>query len=739
MHRAWLYVLEFVAVAASAQTIPLPKKAVVRPVAGTAANSAAEKTVTLPMRRVSLYKNGVGFFGQSGAVSGNELLRLDFTTAQLNDALQSLVAVDSGDGKISGAEYDSPAPLAGQIALLAPNLGPDPTMLEFFRAMKGAKVEVHSGSTVVSGRLFNVEVLPVAGIHGVAGVERRSVSIVTEGGGMRAFELTPSVELRLVGPEHQEVGHYLQLLSTVHNPTSRHLTLEDRGTGERQVQVSYLSAVPAWKSSYRILFNDDAKGKATLQGWAMVDNTSATDWDDVQVTLVSGAPQSFIQQISRPFHVDRPEVAMPLPGVHAQQPASLRGVAGGLNARFDPVSQGDGQASVSSAPISAKSIGGGVGMEIAQVAPVSATAVRDDQFEGAAKRSMTPQVSSVALDDLFEYKLGKPITIRSNQSAMIPLLETEVDAERVTIWNPREFPGEPRRALWIKNTSNLTLDRGSFSAVEAGIFGGEGQLDLLHPNEKKLAAYGVDEAISVDFKEDKAPSPIAGHVLLTNGKLVVHREYLRVRQYTIHNTGSSPRTVVLEPERTDTFRMESGKPRIATPWHLAPETPAPADMTAKEYLFEVQVAPGATSDFRLVEAHTHPTSYQVAELHEDEQRGILKEVKDNPDLVAKLQPLLDSKHRIAELNKELKANQRAVDAVKAEEKRIRENMAALTGQSGEQALSKRYADEMNEQEDKIAGLHKEKDSLLTQQSTIQKELQDNVASLSFDTSLRAQS
>jgi hypothetical protein len=716
-----------------------------------------EKETALPVRSVALYKNGVGFFEQAGQVRGDELVRIDFTTAQLNDALQSLTAVDLGDGRVAGAGYNSVAPLALQLNELAPGLGQDPTVMDFLHAMKGQKVEVHYGAGVFTGRLLNVEVrMEPEGKGSTERVERRYVSVVSEAGGLRTFELTPTVEVRLVGGERQEIGRYLELLAAnheTHEPSLRHLMLEDTGTGERELHVSYLSAVPAWKSSYRILLttgkDGSVKDSGTLQGWAVVDNTSGADWENVQLTLVSGAPQSFIQQISRPLDIQRPQIGMPEDGVSPKVPRVRN--FGLMGAMADPLA-GQGE----SVPVSAGAIGGGTAVQVhrAQQQQVSAVDAQPAEvkpvslvtnYERAADKTLAPLATSVDMDDLFEYKLSKPITLRRSESATVPILQTEVGAKRVTVWNPHPRlggagPETPMRSLWLTNTSDLTLDSGSFSVVENGMFGGEGQIELMHPKERKLVAYARDESIHVDFAEGKRPAAVVGHIKIAEGKISVHREYPRVREYTITNSGGSARTVVLEPERTDRFQMAPGTPRIASVWSLAPDMPEPVEKTDKMYGFEVEVAAGETSHFKLVERHSHPTKYDLATMHEDELRDILKEIKaagGNADVIATLQPLLDAKHQLAEVDKKLKAAQSAMDSVKFEEKRIRENMAALPARGSEDSLAKRYADEMNAQEDKMAQLQSQKDALVQQQGAIRKQMEDSVAGLQMETKISA--
>src|SRR5215472_10578643 len=75
-------------------------------------------TDKLPVRRVVLYKNGVGYFEHSGRVRGNQELKIDFTSGQLNDVLKSLTVLDLSGGKISGVGYNSVAPIAEQLKAL---------------------------------------------------------------------------------------------------------------------------------------------------------------------------------------------------------------------------------------------------------------------------------------------------------------------------------------------------------------------------------------------------------------------------------------------------------------------------------------------------------------------------------------------------------------------------------------------------------------------------------------------
>lgn len=83
------------ATSASAQNkADVPKPQTSQP----AVSSLSDSSTRLPVKRVVLYKNGVGYFEQTARVRGTQDLSIDFTTAQLNDVLKSLTAVDLGEG-----------------------------------------------------------------------------------------------------------------------------------------------------------------------------------------------------------------------------------------------------------------------------------------------------------------------------------------------------------------------------------------------------------------------------------------------------------------------------------------------------------------------------------------------------------------------------------------------------------------------------------------------------------------
>jgi hypothetical protein len=136
------------------------------------------------------------------------------------------------------------------------------------------------------------------------------ISLVSDSGEVHIFDLTPATIVRVVEKEvNAEVGKYLGLVAWTRDQDVRRMTISTAGEGERNLLVSYISEVPVWKSTYRIVIPND--GKPLLQGWAIVDNTVGEDWENVDLSLIAGAPQSFVEELSQPYYARRPVVALP--------------------------------------------------------------------------------------------------------------------------------------------------------------------------------------------------------------------------------------------------------------------------------------------------------------------------------------------------------------------------------------------------------------------------------------------
>ena len=695
---------------------------------------AAAPDAQLPVTRVALYKNGVGFFEHSGRVTGDQSVTIDFTTGQLNDVLQSLTAIDLNGGRISGAGYNSTTPLDQQLKALPLALGQDPTSVDFYNAIRGARVEVHSSAGTLAGRLLSFEVRTTPGpTESAPSTEKHFLTVASDSGAVRTFELTPTTEVRLLDTAlHTDVTRYLELIAGNRNQGLRHLTLQDNGTGSRDLHVSYISEVPIWKSTYRILFTEPATKPAatttqtaTLQGWSVVDNTTGSDWNHVQLSLIAGSPQSFIQPISQPIYSRRPEIpiaqeAQLTPQTHESGEETLATLATDRSASTQSAIVGMSMGSGSGSGIGTASggnIGGGVRRIGAGVmGGIAAAPPPTVQYEAMANGSIAPNTTTNAFDDYFEYKLTEPVTIRKNESALVPILQTKINAERVTLWSSAQRI--PLRALWITNTSNLTLDRGSFAIIENGNFGGEGLLDPIHPSERRLLSYAADQAVRITT-ESVLNSSRATSITAAKGVLVIHRSEVAEITYVVHNAAAEPRTVIVEHPVRRGFELDS--------------TPKPEETTPSAYRFRVLTAPAETVRLHVGEKRTLNNTYQLTRSDDNQLTYILNQTNHNPQLTQALQPILDARRRVADTQAALNTVNERLNTLHAEEERQRANIVAL--KDADKSARQRFVNDLNATEDQIAQQQKDQAARYAELKAAQQDLANKIESLQINETL----
>jgi hypothetical protein len=676
----------------------------------------------LPVRKVVLYKNGVGYFEHGGTVSGNQRVTIDFTSSQLNDVLESLTALDSKGGKVGAMGYNSTSPVDQQLNTLGLGLKDYPVTVAVYHALRGQRVEVSGAGAPLTGRLVNIEFRKETDKNGATSEDHYYLIVATDAGALRTAELTDAVSVRMLDLTLQkQFADYLGIVASGQYQQVRRLTLEDRGEGERELSVSYISEVPVWKSTYRIVFPRTANGRATMQGWAVVDNTVGADWDNVQLSLVAGAPQSFIQPLSQPLFVRRPEIPIATvvdtapqtheaaelssPVVKAASPRSasvMQGiVAGGVaqmarGSAFDETLTDTGGEVIKYAGGSGAGSGGGVNR------------VSDAMQEG--------DVSTNAFDDFFEYALTAPVTIHKNESAMVPILQQELPAEHVTLWS--ENGRSPLRAVWLENTSKLTLDESSFSIFESGEFAGEGLLDPIHPGEKRLLSYAADQAVRVKVNA-RDPKRTLEHVKIAKGVVVETHIDVASETYAATNAADVDRVVLIEHARRG----------HGLGWGLDDGLTA-AEASPNLYRFRLPVAAHATAT---LEVREHGPEMTTVHLNGDDAQTVylLDLVKQVPDAMDKLKPLINAQTELADLNRRIGESKSTEETSASDEARDRENLTALKGSDA----AKRFVDELNRAEDQLKAARKQAADLEQQKQVGTDKLNALLAGLSFDWSV----
>jgi hypothetical protein len=674
----------------------------------------------LPVRRVILYKSGVGFFEHLGSVTGNTAVTIQFTTAQLNDVLQSLTALDLDGGSIGSITYNSIAPIGQRLSALRTPIGSDADRLQLYRALRGARVIARTGTMEIAGRIFSVE--QVERTRNDVSTTVTELTLVGDDGSIRTIELTPSTSVQLAERDvRDDISSYLGITASARGEDVRRMVMTATGTGTRRIGISYISEVPIWKSTYRLVLPDAAR-KPMLQGWAVVDNTLGQDWTNVELSLVAGAPQSFVQQISQPYYVQRPIV--PLPPAVLLQPQTHGGTLVAAERAVPVLPEPSLNESVTLDSVRSRTTGRGGGGGRAGVpggvvggvvggmpsAPPPPPAI---DYMAA----LTPAAQGQELGELFEYKLRQPITVRKNESALVPILNAEVDAERVSVWNRGQGSGRPLRGVWLTNSSPLTLDGGSFSVVDANAFAGEGLLESVKPGEKRLLSYGADLAVLVKME----PGPYSGRVVkivARDGVLISSQEDRAVWKYTARNEDTSARTLIVEHP-------------VRAGWTMA-EQPAVAEMSATAARYRVSLPAKQEATLTVTERHAGDTTYRLTDLGEQTIGILIRAGASEQALRRALQPLTDKRSELAAAEARLASINGQIAEIGRDQERVRENMKALRGTDEEKALTQRYTRQLGEQEDRLVALRADLAKATADRDARRRELSELAGKLQFE-------
>jgi hypothetical protein len=770
----------------------------------------------LPVKRVVLYKNGVGYFEHVGPVRDKQDVTIPFTSGQLNDVLKSLTVLDLNGGRITGVAYGSSAPVERQLGDLNLPSGDHTSLSEFLGALRGARLEIKNGTSVVTGRLLSVE--RKTRVSGGTTLEVDYLSLITDTGELRTTEVSPGFSVRLLDKDLTlKVGHLLDVVASGRAADVRNMVISTEGTGERSLFVSYISEVPVWKSTYRIVIGSKHGQKPLLQGWAIVDNTVGQDWENVQLSLVAGAPQSFVQNLSQPYYARRPVVGMPDSASMSPQTHESTLVPGGvLSGRVsDPSGAGVPNASVKAfdatgrlagearadaagvyefamlpegtvrleatapgfqstsvagvmaspskpgrqdvrlqvgssaetvtvtadaATVQAESAqvsvvgsrtagsggalgsGGmlGSGREMNKAAPRGVGAGVGAGMGVATFGGYTPAAVAQELGDLFEYKLKDPITIAKNRSALVPIVQSEISADKVSIWNDRAGLPRPQRALWLTNTSGLTLDGGSFSVMEEDTFAGEGIFEPIRPDEKRLVSYALDLALNASSRNSVEAQRVT-RVAVSRGIMTQTSEIRETKTYTFRNEDTSPRSVIVEHPVRKGYQLRSAE--------------QPAETTADWMRFRLPVASKQTASLVVEESRPLENTYRLTNIDARQVELFVQQKSIDKNVEAALRKVLEQKQAISDLDDKKTALEDEMTKIFDDQQRLRENMKALKGSAEEKVLLQRYTQQLNEQENRLEALRKETAGLERQASVAQSDLDKMIDALSFDVRL----
>jgi hypothetical protein len=654
----------------------------------------------LPVREVVLYKHGVGFFERAGELKAGETARLDFKAEDMNDVLKSLVIAEPGGGKIGGVRYDASEPLEKRLQDFPFAVGSQTPLAAVLDQMKGARLEMRVGLETVAGTIVSARIVK----PGEKDSEREVVVLLTNAGDIRSFDLGSASSVKLSDPKLQgQLKDYLAVVSGARSKDRRSVFIDSTGTGTRQLVASYMTPAPVWKSSYRLIFGTETQ--PMLEGWAIVDNTSGEDWENVKLSVVSGRPISFITQLYEPRYVQRPTAELAENRVVAPQvfQGSMGAVTGALAAAPPPAPQAARQLKVQQGQQGG--IGGFVGG-------------RDALLEGADARSEFSSVANTAqgqdAGELFEYSFSNPITVKKSESAMLPFLQQRLNTRKLLIYSDN-MNLHPMNAAEITNTTGKTLDGGPITVYEAGVYAGEALVETLKAADKRLIAYGVDLGTRISTAWDSSRD-VVREIHLRRGTLTMRSAVQETKTYTIKNVDAQPKTLVIEHPERPGYKLLNQKP---------------SEQTANAYRFEVKMAASGTETFAVQEERVYDQTIAVSTATPDVMTTWLQNKALTDAGRAQLQQIGQKKGEIAENDGALQQVATDQQNLTQDQDRLRRNLQSLNSVAGQQDQVQQYSRQLAASETRLASLRDSESQLRRKKTTLQSELNSLIEKADF--------
>jgi hypothetical protein len=666
---------------------------------------ATPATTDVPVTKVVLFSSGVGYFEHAGSVRGNSATELRFKTSQINDILKSIVLQDQDGGRVGAISYPSQDPLAKTLRSFQVDITGNPSLAQLLNQLRGARVTIQAQAEKLSGIILGVETRAKGGEKGEA-VAVAVLNLLT-GATLRAVELQSISNLTLDDPQLQEeLTRALGALVQARDQDKKPVTINFAGAGERHVRIGYVVETPVWKTSYRLLLDD--KGKfGRLQGWAIVENQTESDWNGISLALMSGRPISFMMDLYQPLYSTRPTV---VPELYASLRPPVYDAATAAGAAR--VSLGAAVSAPAPPRIGYDREGRPTPLRLEEAVTTGLAAGKATNLDAAA--SVQSVASAEKLGALFQYTVSD-VTLARQESAMLPIITDSVEVERLSIYNASVLRSNPLNGVLLKNTTGKHLLQGPLTVLEKGSYAGDARIDNVPPGQDRLLSYGIDLEMLVDNTKNRQSGSLLT-AKIDKGELIVSRKLVATQEYAANNKSTKDKMLVIEhPIRTGWKLVDTQKPLETTPAVYRFKGTAVANkvtvLAVKEEVVQEEEITLASADLSQL------MFYSRAE------EGGAEVPKSVRDAIAKA---IQLKQAAIDVERDINVRNQRVAEITAEQNRIRENMKTVTQatQYYDRLLAK-----LNEQESAIETLQRERDALIAKRDSLRRELDEYLSGL----------
>jgi hypothetical protein len=332
--------------------------------------------------------------------------------------------------------------------------------------------------------------------------------------------------------------------------------------------------------------------------------------------------------------------------------------------------------------------------------------------------SVQTQVRERVVGDLFEYEIEKPVTIRRNQSALVPIVLKSFAGRPVLLYQKAARPENPMRAVEFENTTGLTLEGGPVTVLESGNYVGEAMLETMKPKEQRLVPYAVELSVRV-LDSVGSHNEDVSRTVIRQGTLWTHYAQTSKTTYTFISKSDREQTLYLD------------HPRGGSDWELT-DTPEPFEVTDNYWRFKLALPANTTSKFVVRLRRPLHQTFALASVEEKQIRLWLSQKYLDEKTAAALRNVLNLRRQAAIYEERLANLEQERKKIHEEQKRIRENLNSLGDRTSEKELRDRYVKSLNAQEDRLERLDGEAREAQSERDALQTRMSEALGKIEYE-------
>ncbi|MFX1294059.1 MAG: hypothetical protein ACFFD2_04270 [Promethearchaeota archaeon] len=658
----------------------------------------------LEIKKIILYNRGLGFFKRRGKInmSKQKKLQIPFKTNVMNDILKTLSIICTR-GFVTGVSYeaaDVDTERALEDALI--RVSEDDSFISLIKQLIGTQISITVSSRIINGKVLGIQEIEEESIKDKPRLESYLV-IVSDDAKIQNLRIKEITGLEIDDPKMQkELDFFLETIYLGKKKDTKILTIFFEGNEEAEVLITYLQEMPSWKTSYRLICSEENN---ILQGWALIDNILDEDWKDIELSLISGLPISFRYDLYTPNWISRPEVQRI--DSYDLAPPEFEDAFGEVADKNIPLSEAKDAISGYKFSIASGKHGWAKNKQVTARAAESLA----DAEESTKIRAKGEAAGMVG----FEYRIMTPITVKRNQSSLVPILQSDITAKKLCVYNEKNHKTNPLQCLELNNDTDLTLERGPISVFDHDAFAGEAMLPFMKQNEKRLIAYSVELGIHVSTDSEYKTMNI--HEIRIGKYAETFRFSIQTINYIIKNKTEEEKTLIIEHPKTYKYDLYESK--------------KPDDETENYYRYELTLPPIKTDT---LEIKLRRIERQSMHLNQIAKEDILKWFSFK--LISEAQrdfllEIFNLEMQKRDIDNQINKLTHGTKKIVTDQGRLRENLKSLGDSQSEARLKEKYVNKFEQQEEKIEKMHQSIEDLTIKKKILESQIKKKMIDRKF--------